>query len=34
MSHFSVRVLYKDGKPAGDTGVMIDYESNFVQNDG
>ena len=25
MSYFSVRVLYKDGKPAGDTGVMIDY---------
>ena len=26
MSHFSVRVLYKDGKPAGDIGVMIDYD--------
>jgi hypothetical protein len=25
MSHFSIRVLYKDGKPAGDIGVMIDY---------
>ena len=26
MSHFSIKVLYKDGKPAGDTWVMIDYD--------
>lgn len=25
MSYFSVRVLYKNGKPASDVGVMIDY---------
>jgi len=25
MSSFSVRVLYKGGKPASDVGVMIDY---------
>lgn len=25
MCHFSVKVLYKNGKPAGDIGVMIDY---------
>jgi hypothetical protein len=25
MWYFSVRVLYKNGKPAGDIGVMIDY---------
>lgn len=25
MSHFSVRVLYKNCKPAPDIGVMIDY---------
>jgi hypothetical protein len=25
MGHFSVRVLYKSGNPAGDVGVMIDY---------
>jgi hypothetical protein len=25
MSHFSVKVTYKDGKPAGDVGVMIYY---------
>ena len=25
MGRFSVRVMRKDGKPAGDVGVMIDY---------
>ena len=25
MGHFSVRVMYNNGKPAGDVGVMIDY---------
>jgi hypothetical protein len=25
MSKFSVRVLFKNGKPAADVGVMIDY---------
>jgi hypothetical protein len=25
MSHFSVRVMYSNGSPAGDVGVMIDY---------
>jgi hypothetical protein len=25
MGHFSVRVVFENGKPAGDTGVMIDY---------
>jgi hypothetical protein len=25
ISNFSVKVIYKDGKPAGDVGVMIDY---------
>jgi len=25
MGHFSVRVMYDNGKPAKDVGVMIDY---------
>lgn len=25
MSHFSVKVIYENGKPAKDIGVMIDY---------
>lgn len=25
MSHFSVKVNYKSGKPASDVGVIIDY---------
>lgn len=25
MSHFSVRVQYKNGSPAADVGVMVDY---------
>lgn len=25
MSHFSVKVLYKNGSPAADVGVMINY---------
>lgn len=25
MGHFSVRVMYRSGKPANDGGVMIDY---------
>jgi hypothetical protein len=25
MGHFSVRVMYSNGKPASDVGVMIDY---------
>jgi hypothetical protein len=25
MSYFSVRVMYSNGQPAGDIGVMIDY---------
>jgi len=25
MGHFSVRVIYENGKPAKDIGVMIDY---------
>jgi len=25
MAHFSVRVVYDNGEPAGDIGVMIDY---------
>lgn len=25
MGHFSVKVVYENGNPASDTGVMIDY---------
>jgi hypothetical protein len=25
MGHFSVKVVYENGKPANDAGVMIDY---------
>jgi hypothetical protein len=40
MGHFSVKVVYENGKPASDTGVMIDYgwlggtDENRTHSDG
>ena len=27
MGYFSIKVVYENGKPTGDIGVMIDYDS-------